>query len=330
MNKKFIAILLIFSLLTVGLTSVTATESSSNDLVNTDVTDASSSSQGENNVGSSGDNNIADNNNTNETNETNTTERLSQVSNEDIYNMINDLNANQHDVLLESLKTLNNDQYKDIIALLSAENMTENDLSKLIDSLSDEEYQKLLDILALVQKFNFHQVSPVDSDKNNHQSNPFDAVLSIFNGNNNDNTEFKVSSVSKTTGQKFRNVLPSEAPINILEVLIDEYMYGRLTFDEFVKYLEMLNFDTTGITLNPDGSITWMGITIPGPTEIDTVDTNTTANDTTNTTNDSSSGTSSDNTRDSSRSDSSNNNQAEETSSNANSASSSASDISNE
>lgn len=284
MNKKIISILLIFSLLTVGLTSVTANET--NELSSNDVSVANienpSSSTGTNNTVNSENNSTVDDNSTevNQTNNTNSSDVNGTVKYNKLMELLNKLDHNNADKFLGILSSSNNTHMLELYETLY--NFDDDNPALLLfalENLTDEEYDAVIALLIALTD---------DSDNSSSQAtyHPIQKVrnsdtTSTSVNDNSDNIINRIFAPKKSVTSNSDEKSESDVD-NVFDDLIFSYFVGLINFDQLVSALNYLGYDTSNMELNPDGTFTWDGylFTEEGMFIIDTSSNNTVTNST--------------------------------------------------
>lgn len=284
MNKKIITILLIISILCTGLTSLAAQDN--NSLSQSDAVSVENIVSIEN-TNETGDNqNITINDTENQTNN-NTTENITKRTEiGTLHDMITSLDTEQHDQLLNLMKEINEDDFEEFNKYLNSNNTTEEELYIVLNNLDDDEYYTLY-IIVYNLKNNNSPSTITDEDIKNLPQRTQNAIARTNNAqlkqavtNNNHNSIF-----GGNNHHTYKLTLADK--YIILNDLIEGYLEKEITFDEFIKSLNRLGFDTSNLVLNPDGTISWNGITLPAPSSenknVDTAENSTQTNITNNT-----------------------------------------------
>ncbi|WP_461435930.1 hypothetical protein [Methanosphaera sp.] len=286
MNKKIITILLIISILCTGLTSLAAQDNSS--------LSQSDDISVENDVSTQNTNETNDNQNTtindteNQTNN-NTTENITKRAEiGTLHDMITSLDTEQHNQLLNLMKEINEDDFEEFNKYLNSNNTTEEELYIVLNNLDDDEYYTLY-IIVYNLKNNNSPSTITDEDIKNLPQRTQNAIARTSNAqlkqavtNNNHNSIF-----GGNNHHTYKLTLADK--YIILNDLIEGYLEKEITFDEFIKSLNRLGFDTSNLVLNSDGTISWNGITLPAPSSenknVNTAENSTQTNTTNNTAN---------------------------------------------
>lgn len=277
MNKKIITILVIISLLCTGLTSIYAQDNNDNiqskdapigDEVITENTNETNENQ--NTITAEAENQTANNTTANNTNRT----EINKV-----YDMIKKLDKKQQEQLVDFINNMGESEYNELGKYLNTNNITEEELYQILGKLDDEEYCTLYIILYDIHNNNYSStVNANDISKLPQKTQ--DLITSSSNTQlkeavSNKNNPFNIFSAGN---HEYK--LTSADKYFILKGLLDEYLDKSITFDLFKESLNILGFDLSNFVLNPDGTISWNGLTIPAPSQdnIGNIETNTTTN----------------------------------------------------
>lgn len=295
MNKKLITILLIISILSTGLTAIAAQDS--------DIS-ASSSGATENTEQIDNSNTAAQAvdesaNNTNESeNDTNITDnQTNRTEINKLYEMIKNLDDKQYNQLLGLMKDMKEENFDEFNKYLNTNNLTEEGLIDALNKLDDDEYCTLYIMLYNINSknsessINDDQISklPQRTQKAVERTSNDQLKQAVSNYNNHNNANNNHQEYKLTLADKYI----------ILHDLIEGYIAQEISFDQFKEVVNALGFDTSSLVLNPDGTISWDGLTIPSPSaeKQDNNSQNSTTNTTDNATNASANDTTSDNTQ---------------------------------
>lgn len=289
MNKKIITILLIISILSTGLTAIAAQDSN---IFTADGAAGDAEQNNNSDAVTQADNESANNTNTSE-NDTNITDNQTKRSEiNKLYEMLSTLDDKQYGQLLNLMKDMKEDDFDQFNKYLNGKNITEEGLYQALNNLDDDEYYTLYIIL-----YNIHSKNSDSSITGDQISKLPQRTQKAIQRTNNDQLK---QAVSNNNNHNFFNNGHQEIKLTladkyvILNDLIEGYLEQELSFNVFKEAVSMLGFDTSNLVLNPDGTVSWNGLTLPIPsaenhdnsqnsTATNTTDnaTNTTANDAT-------------------------------------------------
>ncbi|RAP44098.1 MAG: hypothetical protein BZ136_09120 [Methanosphaera sp. rholeuAM74] len=306
MNKKFLAILLIIGLLTVGLSTTFADGSTDGSNIPLAVADAPSQADtttGDDVAGDAGDNvtdenltvTAGDENATNETNDTSddnktNTSRFDDAYYEELAKNMDNLDDSTYDALISSLMKLNDSQYENLLNALQYPNMY--DATYFENALKDLDNFHLLVLLGILDD--------LDNSSNHSYVSPANSNVAKNNVAKNNSISNVIGDTLKSVGDSFNKVFKPAQSNNynnhvpdgltdyqVYKLLLQDYLDGKVSFEQLKSNLEFFGIDTSTMILNDDGSIQFFGETSPVPvTTPDGVDNNTATdnNDVTNTT----------------------------------------------
>jgi len=296
LNKKIITILLIISILSTGLTAIAAQDSN---LSTADVATENTEQTNDNaDVATQAAVNDSANNTNESENNTNITDNQTKKSEiNKLYEMLSSFDDKQYAQLLGLLKEMDEEDYVEFSKYLNSNNRTEEGLYDVLNNLSDDEYYTLYIMLHNINSnksestITGDQISklPQRTQKAIERTSNEQLKQAVSNNNNHNIFNNGHQTYKLTLADKYM----------LLDDLIEGYLLTIISFDEFKEAAHNLGFDTSNLVLNPDGSISWDGLTIPSPSaETDNTSQNSTATNTTNdTANNTADNTSSDNTQ---------------------------------
>lgn len=181
----------------------------------------------------------------------------------EIYKLVNALNIIDSEKYAKLVSMLeNNQQYSALDfydALKELDFASQKEILNLMQAI-DEENGEEYTIPYNTNKANTNNVK--SSSDNTVQSSSDDSVKSYVN---------PVSSINKEATKKPATIDDKD---EIFLYYLALYIEGRITYDEFINILEEAGFDTSKITLNEDGSITYDGITSDVPINKNSTDDN--------------------------------------------------------
>ena len=282
MNKKIISILLIMSLLTVGLTSVAAnqtTDSSSNNeplstgpLSGDDSGETPSVTDGsDTDVSKQYDQPVdvakEEESNTTESNKTDSTNQINNTKTDDkniqLLTLITKLDKDSAKEFLTILSLSDNPNMKELFNAFLNYNGDTTKVLEVIDSLSDDEYDALMTLLYILSLDNSGSSTAPSSNGYQVQkvsnSEKITSNEGTTSNNDNNNNIIKTGFTPKKSSKINSDNTKQNNFDNLFEKIISAYFDGKITFNEMVSSLALLGYDTSTIELNPDGSFVWDG-----------------------------------------------------------------------
>lgn len=274
MNKKIISVFLIVSLLTVGLTSVTANETaqtSSDDAPVTSTENIKDSTPNNEPVvtGSSSENNQSFVSTANENlteNETNAIYSINDTNNSNakyskFITLLNKLDYKDANELLAILSSSNN---TNIVKLSEAlVNYNDDDLAPFIDALNnlnDDEFDAVMTLLYILTDDSSNSTTPASHTQSRQKVSYSDKILSTGDSTSNNNIINAIFAPKKSSKIFPKNSKHDESQFDLFNEIINDYFEGDITFEKMVQVLDLLGYDTSGIKLNADGSFVWDGL----------------------------------------------------------------------
>lgn len=307
MNKKYMAILLIFGLLTVSLFAVSAGDVTDDDAVNDGSSDVAS-------VDGSGDS-TGD-----------TSDEVSAVvdtQDDTLNDEDNDLNDNDDESVDENVTTgadtttavlLDDEQYYDVLEKLDDLAYYDNSIVDQLIAVNDGGFNELINALVYPSMYDEEDVMEIlkDLDKNHliyllrlinsYEDMPsYEYVTPTYNvikassstnavrSDGTANVTNSATSSASSTNSVYKQTLKSSGYVysydeyppyyEIYQYYLALYLNGTIDLNQLIANLEYYGIDTSSLTVNEDGSITFFGETSQAPIKSADATGNTTLDD---------------------------------------------------